>query len=140
MKIKEKFFCGEIQRDLDELKKKRKKWQGIPKFTDFGEENARNSVYEDPDGALLDYFVSDLRKGVVVYDSEALKEEAARLRDSLMDAERDEILETIAKDKAEKVVRDIIESNFKRIQAEVKGIIDRECRQPQDIRMVDPFT
>ena len=47
--------------------------------------------------------------------------------------------ETIAKDKAEKVVRDIIESNFKRIQAEVKGIIDRECRQPQDIRMVDPF-
>jgi hypothetical protein len=139
MKIKEKFFCGEIQRDLDELKKKRKRWQGIPKFTDFGEENARNSVNEDPDGALLDYFVSDLRKGVVVYDAEALKEEAARLRDSLTEAERDEILETIAKDKAEKVVRDIIESNFKRIQAEVKGIIDRECRQPQDIRMVDPF-
>ena len=138
-KIKEKFFCGEIQRDLDELKKKRKKWQGIPKFTDFGEDAAREAVYADPDGVLVDYFVNDLRKGVVIYDSEDIKIEAVRLRDSLTEAERDELLESIAKERADKIVREIIERNFKKIQAEVKAIIDRECQQPQDIRMVDPF-
>ena len=139
MKIKEKFFCGEIQRDLDELKKKRKRWQGIPKFTDFGEDAARDAVYDDPDGTLVEYFVNDLRKGVVIYDSEDIKIEAVRLRDSLSEAERDELLESIAKERADKIVREIIESNFKKIQAEVKAIIDRECQQPQDIRMVDPF-
>ena len=139
MKIKEKFFCGEIQRDLDELKKKRKRWQGIPKFTDFGEDAARAAVYDDPDGTLVEYFVNDLRKGVVIYDSEDIKIEAVRLRDSLSEAERDELLESIAKERADKIVREIIESNFKKIQAEVKAIIDRECQQPQDIRMVDPF-
>ena len=72
-------------------------------------------------------------------DSEDIKIEAVRLRDSLSEAERDELLESIAKERADKIVREIIERNFKKIQAEVKAIIDRECQQPQDIRMVDPF-
>ena len=33
MKIQDKFFCGEIQRDLDELAAKRKKWVSLPRFT-----------------------------------------------------------------------------------------------------------
>ena len=148
-KIIEKFFCGEIQRDLKKLKKKKKRRQEVPKFTDFGEEDARNSVYEDPDGALLAYFISEIKKGVVVYHQEDLLKEAIRRVEALSNKEREELLEKIATQRADKAVRDIIEQNFKRIQADVKGIIDRECHQSQDIsspsaqytdpRMVDAF-
>ena len=148
-KINEKFFCGEIQRDLKKLKKKKKRWQEVPKFTDFGEEDARNSVYEDPDGTLLAYFISEIKKGVVVYYQEDLLKEAIRRVEALSNKEREELLEKIATQRADKAVRDIIEQNFKRIQADVKGIIDRECHQSQDIsspsvqytdpRMVDAF-
>ena len=148
-KINEKFFCGEIQRDLKSLKQKKKRWQNVPKFTDFGEEEARNSVYEDPDGVLLAYFISEIKKGVIVYQQEDLLKEAVRRVENLSEREREELLEKIATQRADKAVRDIIEQNFKRIQADVKGIIDRECRQSQDIsspsvqytdpRMVDAF-
>ena len=148
-KINEKFFCGEIQRDLKSLKQKKKRWQNVPKFTDFGEEEARSSVYEDPDEVLLAYFISEIKKGVVVYQQEDLLKEAVRRIETLSEREREELLEKIATRRADKAVRDIIEQNFKRIQADVKGIIDRECSQSQDIsspsvqytdpRMVDAF-
>ena len=78
MKIKEKFFCGEIIRDIEELKRKRKRWREIPKFTDFGEDEARRSVYDDADGALLSYFINELRKGVVIYAYDDIFQEAMR--------------------------------------------------------------
>lgn len=149
MKIKEKFFCGEIVRDLDELKRKRKRWRRLPKFTDFGEEEAMQSVYDDADKALLDHFKSGLMKGIVIYDKDDLTEEAGRMCEGLIEEERSELLDRIAKERADKAVRDIIERNFRKVQADVKGIIDRECAQPQDIipsgkhevdpRMVDPM-
>ena len=149
MKIKEKFFCGEIIRDIEELKRKRKRWREIPKFTDFGEDEARRSVYDDADGALLSYFINELRKGVVIYAYDDIFQEAKERVESLTDEEREELLEKIAKERADKAVRDVIERNFRKVQADVRGIIDRECAQPQSItpiadggvdpRMVDPF-
>ena len=149
MKIKEKFFCGEIVRDLDELKRKRKRWRRLPKFTDFGEEEAMQSVYDDADKALLDHFMRGLMKGVVIYDKDDLTEEAERMCGGLTEEERSELLDRIAKERADKAVRDIIERNFRKVQGDVKGIIDRECVQSQEIisvnkpdvdpRMVDPM-
>ena len=149
MKIKEKFFCGEIIRDIEELKRKRKRWREIPKFTDFGEDEAKRSVYDDADGALLSYFINELRKGVVIYAYDDIFQEAKERVESLTDEEREELLEKIAKERADKAVRDVIERNFRKVQADVRGIIDRECAQPQSItpiadggvdpRMVDPF-
>lgn len=137
-KINEKFFCGEIQRDLKLLAKKKKTWQKVPKFTDFGEEAARNSVYEDPDAALLDYFIAELEKGVVVYQPEDLIIQARRRVDALSSTERNALLDRIATRRYNKAVRVVIEQNFKRIQDEVKGIIDRECRQSQQITIAKP--
>ena len=137
-KINEKFFCGEIQRDLKLLAKKKKTWQKVPKFTDFGEESARNSVYEDPDAALLDYFIEELEKGVVVYQPEDVKIQARRRVDALSSTERNALLDRIATRRYNKAVRVVIEQNFKRIQDEVKGIIDRECRQSQQITIAKP--
>lgn len=149
MKIKEKFFCGEIVRDIEQLKRKRKRWRSVPKLTDFGEDEARQSVYDEQDGALLAYFIGELRKGVVIYAYDDILQEARMRVDTLSADEKAELLEMIAKEKADKAIRDIIERNFRKVQADVRGIIDRECSQPQDIspvkdegidfRMVDPF-
>ena len=149
MKIKEKFFCGEIVRDIEQLKRKRKRWRSVPKLTDFGEDEARQSVYDDQDGALLAYFLGELRKGVVIYAYDDILQEARMRVDTLSADEKAELLEMIAKEKADKAIRDIIERNFRKVQMDVRGIIDRECSQPQDIspvkdegidfRMVDPF-
>lgn len=88
-------------------------------------------------------------KGIVIYDKDDLTEEAERMCGALTEEERSELLERIAKEREDKAVRDIIERNFRKVQADVKGIIDRECAQPQDIipsgkhevdpRMVDPM-
>ena len=149
-KIEEKFFCGEIQRNLKLLKKKKKIWQRVPKFTDFGEEEARNAVYEDPDAALVEYFSNELRKGIVLYDNDALIHEVAERINELSEMERESLIDRIASARAEKAVRDIIERNFKRVQDEIKAIIDKECSQSQEIspiskpavdpRMVDAFS
>jgi hypothetical protein len=137
-KINEKFFCGEIQRDLKLLAKKKKSWQKVPKFTDFGEEAARNSVFEDPDAALLDYFITELEKGIVIYQPEDMEVQARIRIDALSSTERNELLDRIATRRYNKAVRVVIEQNFKRIQDEVKGIIDRECRQSQQINIAKP--
>jgi len=137
-KINEKFFCGEIQRDLKLLAKKKKSWQKVPKFTDFGEEAARNSVFEDPDAALLDYFITELEKGIVIYQPEDMEVQARIRIDALSSTERNELLDRIATRRYNKAVRVVIEQNFKRIQDEVKGIIDRECRQSQQITIAKP--
>ena len=137
-KINEKFFCGEIQRDLKLLAKKKRSWQKVPKFTDFGEEAARNSVFEDPDAALLDYFITELEKGIVIYQPEDMEVQARIRIDALSSTERNELLDRIATGRYNKAVRVVIEQNFKRIQDEVKGIIDRACRQSQQITIAKP--
>ena len=149
MKIKEKFFCGEIVRDLEELKRKRKRWRELPRFTDFGEETARESVFQNAEGALVKYFQNELSKGVVVYDKDDMRAEAVRRKDALSEDERNELLERIAKEKADKLVHDTIQRNFRKVQMDVRGIIERECYMSQDItpprysepdyRMTDPF-
>ena len=98
---------------------------------------------------MLSYFINELRKGVVIYAYDDIFQEAKERVESLTDEEREELLEKIAKERADKAVRDVIERNFRKVQADVRGIIDRECAQPQSItpiadggvdpRMVDPF-
>ena len=149
MKIKEKFFCGEIIRDLKQLKKKRKRWRQLPRLTDFGEDQVKQAVYDNPDDELMEYFANEIRKGVVVYSDDGIQAEARRRVEALSDKERASLIESIANAKAEKCIRDVIQRNFRRVQADVKGIIEKECWQPQDMtpvgrgpadpRMVDPF-
>ena len=93
--------------------------------------------------------MSELRKGVVVYSENDIQAEASRKVAELSDKERSLLIDAIANAKAEKTIRDIIQRNFRKVQADVRGIIERECWQPQDItpvargaadpRMVDPF-
>lgn len=145
MKIKDKFFCGEIQRDLDELKRKRNKWQPLPRFTDFGEEEVMAAVMKDRDNVLLDYFKTLLRKGIVVYDDDELEDKAWEAISEMTPQEKQELLKRIARSKADERVTAIVQENFKRVQEDIKSIIQRESYVSQEIhsetdkRMIDPF-
>ena len=98
---------------------------------------------------IVEYFSNELRKGIVLYDNDALIHEVAERINELSEMERESLIDRIASARAEKAVRDIIERNFKRVQDEIKAIIDKECSQSQELssiskpsldpRMVDPM-
>ena len=104
---------------------------------------------DNPDDELMEYFSNELSKGVVVYSHDGIQAEARSRVEALSDKERASLIESIANAKAEKCIRDVIQRNFRKVQADVKGIIEKECWQPQDMtpvgresadpRMVDPF-
>ena len=141
MKIKDKFFCGEIQRDVDSLSKKRESWQSLPQFTDFGEEEIRAAVYNEKEYFLIEHFKRILRKGVVVYDDDGLEEKAQEMVSALSDVERQELIDTIAQKRIYNHVMRIVHNNFKRVQEEVKDIVEKEYARSLsgDKRLVDPF-
>lgn len=117
MKTKEKFFCGEILRDLDKLAAKRKVWQDIPRFTDFGEETIRVSVMDNPENALTEYFTRQIKAGFVVYHDDDILDEVARRITLLSSDERVELLQHIVGDLVNEAVKRRIAENFKRMHA-----------------------
>ena len=104
---------------------------------------------ENPEVALAEYFTKQIRDGFVVFHEDDIPDEVARRISLLSSDERTELLEQIVSDLVNEAVKKVIAENFKRVQADVKGIIARECWQSQEIhqpenaavdpRMVDPF-
>lgn len=104
---------------------------------------------ENPEGALTEYFTKQIKAGVVVYYYDDIPDEVARRISALSSDERTELLQQIVSDLVNEAVKRRVAENFKRVQADVKGIIARECWQPQEIhqpenktvdpRMVDPL-
>ena len=151
MKIQDKFFCGEIQRDLDALAKKRETWAFLPRFTDFGEAQLIAAMLDDRYNVLLEYFLSQLERGVAHYDEDEIEDKAWEMISALSPEEKDELLLTIARKAAEEMVNKAIMDNFKKVQDDIKSIIDKECQQSQeiqqpkkdynnDVRVVDSFS
>ena len=151
MKIQDKFFCGEIQRDLDALAKKRERWAFLPRFTDFGESELIASMLNDRYNVLLEHFRGVLERGPAHYDEEEIEDKAWELISALSPEDKDELLMSLAKKAAEEMVNKAILDNFKKVQDDIKGIIDKECEQSQeiqqpkkdytkDIRVVDSFS
>ena len=140
-KIKEKFFCGEIQRDLKALEVRRKNWTSLPRLTDFGEEEVRETILKDPDKALLNYFKDEISKGVVIYDEDDLNTKARESMSKLNSKQKAELVQRIAQAKADEQVDRIVQENFKKVQEDIKGIVEREYTKAQmnDRRMVDAF-
>ena len=137
MKIQDKFFCGEIQRDLDELAAKRKKWVSLPRFTDFGEADLIASMVNDKYNVLLDHFRGQLQRGVAHYEEDELDDKAWELISALKLEEQDELVMSLALKAADEMVTAAIMDNFKKVQDDIKGIIDRECQQSQEIQVVN---
>ena len=137
--------CGNMQ-DI-----KRKHWKKLPQMTDFGEEVIRKDVMSDTVKVLLEWIAENLRKTSNIVLSESELDTAARDELRTMTAERKNgILESVIEKRIKAKVDRMIDENFRRIQQDIRDLIDREYRpsgqndekenEPEiDPRLVDPF-
>jgi len=153
-RINDKFFCGEIQRDRKLMEEKRKQWEKLPEFTDFGKEDVRSKVFSNPKQAIADYYADMIRKdGSILYDDAEIKNIASERAKKRMDEGNvEKLLEEIYFKAYDEVVEARIQKNFERIQSEVRSIIAKETgqamqevrplpkpSQPASPQSVDPF-
>lgn len=132
--IKDKFFCGEIQRDIKALKEERKEWKPIPSFTNFGTKDLERDIVRRPNVYLENYYLTSLRQSTVHYDEDEVYDEVWRIIHGLSLDEREMILAKIVQLYKETVVRIAIQENFTRIQQDVRNIIFRESGTTQEIK------
>lgn len=134
MKIKDKFFCGEIKIDLDRMQEKRKHWQSLPQFTDFGEAEIRKEALAHTNDCLLEYYSDYIRvHGGVVLQGDDLREAAQAMIDAADEQEKDVIMEKVISQRIDLAVQKRIQENFMRVQNDVREIIRRECEVSQEI-------
>ena len=152
-KIEDKFFCGEIQIDLDRMKGKRARWRKLPVLTDFGEERIRQEVLSHPEKVLSDHFRDVIRKtSDIVYAPDEMEARVAGMIEGVQLAEAQEILREAADRAVADHIDSVIQKNFERIQKDVRYIIEKETgtvsqeltsshNQQQAVRPedVDPF-
>ena len=126
-KIINKFFCGEIQIDKRKMDEKRSSWRPLPMMTDFGEADIRKAVLTDRMSSMKEYFMKEIRKdGSIGYADDQLDEEAAKRAGALAEIAVDELLERIVEEKITEEIERRVQSNFNRIQQDVRRIIARE--------------
>ena len=134
MKIKDKFFCGEIKIDLDKMQEKRKHWQSLPQFTDFGEAEIRKVALAQTNDCLLEHYSDYIRvNGAVVLHGEDLRAAAQKMIDMADEQEKDAIMEKVISQRIDLAVQKRIQENFMRVQNDVREIIRRECEVSQEI-------
>ena len=134
MKIKEKFFCGEIKIDMDRMLEKRKHWQSLPQFTDFSEAEIRKEALAHTNDYLVEYYSDYIRvHGAFVLQGDDLRAEAQKMIDAADEQQKDAIMEKIFSQRIDLAVQKRIQENFMRVQNDVREIIRKECEVSQEI-------
>ena len=131
--IKDKFFCGEIQRNLRKLKRRQKKWKSLPVLTEFELETVEITVRSNPHVFLEEYYVSVFRMSSVHYEEDQIIDEVWDIIQGLSWEERETVIAKIIKHKKDEIINIAIQENFTRIQMEVRSIIMSECGTTQQI-------
>ena len=138
--IRKKFFCGEVQVDVEAWKQKMKKAEDIPVLTDFQKERevealrdgdvARSyieaylerAVRSEMDGGGATGSMSDWEIGM----------EVRRRQEALSQKECDDILASLVPMIEKKAIEDTIEKNFLKIKSDIRQLIAREYVDPKD--------
>jgi hypothetical protein len=131
--IKDKFFCGEIQRNARLLKWRRKRWKKLPIMSDFGAQALEIDIRNRPHYYLQEYFMSILVVPGVHYEEDLLEDDVWGKIQELSWDDRQKLIEEIIRIKTENLVRKTIQDNFTRIQMEVRSIIMAESATTQEI-------
>ena len=134
--IKDKFFCGEIQRNLRKLKRRQKKWKSLPVLTEFELETVEVTIRSNPHVYLEEYYVSIFRMSSVHYDEDQIIDEVWEIIQGLRWEDREAVIAKIIKQKKDEIIKIAIQENFTRIQMEVRSIIMSECGTTQQIAPV----
>lgn len=135
MKIDDKLFCGEVQRDVEHLLAEQKNWGPIPEMTDFGRQGIIDEVMSSPEKYMVEHCLGLLSKLYPDMSETALEAKAREMAKGFSQGERDSVLKKIIEEEYGKLIEKCLQDNFIRIQNEAKAIVEK-ASHPKDY---DPF-
>ncbi|MBR1435298.1 MAG: type IV secretory system conjugative DNA transfer family protein [Bacteroidales bacterium] len=145
--VKQPFFCGAIQIDLEEFKRKEKEAKEIPDLSDFelGDLWRQVSVPEIGRIYILDHLKDTIRaewkREHRPRYSEAELQQAADARLAAMsDAECEAMLRGMIPELEQKEIARIIEDNFYAIKGDIRELIEQECPPEEEEAYVEETT
>ena len=125
--VEKKFFCGEIQIDVERWKQRKKTNRKLPRMTDFGEADVFASVHEPGirDGILRNWAISDLMEEGIVEDADTMERRVEARIGSLTHREVEGILSREAERQIADLIEETIRENFQQIRRDVQEIVER---------------
>ena len=145
--VKQPFFCGAIQIDLEEFKRKEREAEDIPDLSDFelGDLWKQVSVPEIGRIYILDHLKDTIRsewkrEHRQGYSEDVLAEEADRRLAAMSDDECETMLRAMIPELERKEISRIIEDNFYAIKGDIRELIEQECPPEQEEAYVEETT
>ncbi len=134
--IKQPFFCGSIQISKRQERRKKRHQKEIPDLSDFGLDGLWDKI-QDPQRAeiyLQEHFTSQVRKEwkKKSYTAEELHIEVAERINALSRRKKEKTLRSIMPKIREREIQRIINDNFITIKEDIKELIEREYKPPQE--------
>ena len=142
--IRQPFFCGAIQIDMEEYARKQREAKELPDLSDFQLEN----VWEQTNvpGIAEVYLKDHLRQVIrrewkrslrLNYDEKDVDSEMYRRLAAMTDAERERILRSKLPDLEKEKVERVIEDNYEAIKDDIKKLIEQATRESEPVVFVE---
>ena len=142
--VKQPFFCGAIQIDLEEFKRKEREAEDIPDLSDFELGGLREQVRIPEIGRA--YMLDSLKEAIREEwarahreggsEDEVVREAESRLA-AMSDSECERALQDMIPDLEKKEIARIIEDNFYAIKDDIGALIKQECPEPEEEAYVE---
>lgn len=136
--VRQPFFCGAIEIDMEEYRRKREEAEEIPDLSDFGTGDLLKRISEPSVMRvyLLDYLkraVREERRDVPQEDlpEEAVEAEAERQLSGMTEAGKAALLRSMAPELEKAEVARIIEENYYRIAREIELMVGSEAPEEE---------
>ena len=142
--VKQPFFCGAIQIDLEEFKRKEREAEDIPDLSDFELGGLRDQVRIPEIGRA--YMLDSLKEAIREEwarahreggsEDDVVREAESRLA-AMSDSECERALQDMIPDLEKKEIARIIEDNFYAIKDDIGALIKQECPEPEEEAYVE---
>ena len=142
--VKQPFFCGAIQIDLEEFKRKEREAEDIPDLSDFELGGLREQVRIPEIGRA--YMLDSLKEAIREEwarahreggsEDDVVREAESRLA-AMSDSECERALQDMIPDLEKKEIARIIEDNFYAIKDDIGALIKQECPEPEEEAYVE---
>lgn len=142
--VRQPFFCGAVQIDLEEYARKERDARDIPDLTDFELDGLWEQVSSPEIGRiyirdrLMEQVRSERKRDrLAALPEEDVQEEADRRFARMTDADCEQMLRGMLPELKEKEIARVIEENFYAIRADIRQLIDLECQSAEDEGVTD---
>ena len=136
--VKQPFFCGAIQIDMDEYTRKEREAEGIPILTDFETDKLWDQVSKPGIGriylrdALQEQVRAEWRREKrQTWTEDEVQSEANKRLNAMTDEQCTKMLRDMIPELERKEVARIIEDNFYAIRADIHRLIENECPEAE---------